>query len=83
MSARSINWPETGKEILLTFLVSLIIFVPITGVPLKGYDYSLALHRPLILALIVILSKFGIMLLRTKFPASDPQALVLAPASYH
>lgn len=45
--------PTLIKETLLTFFIALIIFLPITGFILKGYDYQLALHRPLLLAIIV------------------------------
>lgn len=45
--------PALIKETLLTFFIALIIFLPITGFILKGYDYQLALHRPLLLAIIV------------------------------
>ncbi len=41
------------KETMLTFFIALVIFLPITGFILKGYDYKLALHRPLLLAFVV------------------------------
>ncbi len=45
------------KDVLLTFCLALIIFLPITGVILQGYSYQLALHRPLLLAFIVVCGK--------------------------
>ena len=54
------------RETLLTFFIALVIFLPITGFILKGYDYQLALHRPLLLAFIVACGKLALLLWRRR-----------------
>lgn len=51
------NWSAIVKELSITLFVSLVMFVPITGLVLKGYDYQTQWHRPLILALLVVIGK--------------------------
>jgi len=41
------------REGVLTFMVSLILFAPITGLVLQGYEFSSHLWRPLIIAAMV------------------------------
>ncbi|MDE3269912.1 MAG: high-affinity branched-chain amino acid ABC transporter permease LivM [Pseudomonadota bacterium] len=54
------------KESLITFVLAYVIFLPITGLVLKGYDYQALLHRPLYLALSVALLRVCIVWLRDR-----------------
>ncbi len=57
------------RETLLTFFVALVIFLPITGFILKGYDYQLAWLRPLLLAIIVACGRLVLLLCRRRSAA--------------
>ena len=62
------------KETLLTFCVALVIFIPITGLVLKGYDYRLLWYRPLLLAGIVAFGKLLLLLWqRRTHPVQPPR----------
>lgn len=66
MQDKQINARGLIKESLLTFAIAYVVFLPITGLVLKGYDYQAFLHRPLYLALIVTLLRACIVWVRAK-----------------
>ena len=51
---------------MLTFALAYVVFLPITGLVLKGYDYQAFLHRPLYLAFIVTLLRAGLVWFKNK-----------------
>lgn len=71
------------KETLLTFCVALVIFVPITGLVLKGYDYRLLWYRPLLLAAIVALGKLVLLWRRQVHPTQPPHWLTALRQPLH
>ena len=67
------------KEALLTFLISFVLFLPITGLLLQGYEFKQALHRPLYLALLVMLGRVLLLWFRRRKAQTSQSTGVFAP----
>jgi len=74
------------REGVLTFMVSLILFAPLTGLVLQGYDFSSHMQRPFMIAAIVTLGRlaFGLLYqmpvvqkLWQQFTASKQQGVIV------
>ena len=55
---------ENIKELILVGIVSFLIFLPITGMVLKGYSLEYHLDRPFYLAIAAVLLKLLVMVLQ-------------------
>ena len=68
------------KDLLLTGLVAFLIFGPITGALLDGFEVSLALNRPLMLTLIVMAGRLLFLILPLKKLTTEKAHTLVKPS---